>query len=163
MEWYKDVLGLHDIHLTAPHMVFRAIVAFVAALIYVRVTGIRTLGKQSSFDTITLLMFGAIMGRSVVSESSFVGSLLAALVIMVMHRITAFATGRSHKIGLIIKGEACLLYEHGKLIEDTMLRVNITEQDIREAVRVKLSTEDMGRVAKVYVERSGELSVIAKL
>lgn len=162
MEWFQTLLGLHDSDLTAAHMAVRSVIAFIIALIYVRVTGLRTLGKQSSFDAITLLMFGAIMGRSIVSESSFVGSLLAALVLMVMHRLTAFITCHSHRAGLIIKGNPVLLYRNGQWLQEAMKNAHITEQDILEAVRIKLSTENLNKVDRVYLERSGELSVIEK-
>lgn len=162
MNWIETFLGVNDAHLTADHMALRAVIAFILALIYVRVTGLRTLGRQSAFDAITLLMFGAIMGRSIVSDSSFFGSLLAALVLMIMHRITALITCVSHKAGVIIKGKPILLFQNGELLQNQMKRVNITHQDIMEAVRLKISTENLNKVATVYLERSGEISVIEK-
>src|SRR5438046_4625299 len=99
MELLNDLLGLDAEKLEAYQMIFRAIIVFFTTLIFIRIAGIRTLGKQSSFDTLTSLMLGAIMGRAVVTEQSFFGSILATLVLMLLHRLVAWVTFKSKKAG----------------------------------------------------------------
>src|SRR5690242_5002555 len=100
MDCTHDLLGINADKSTALHMSMRAVLVFIIALIYVRVAGIRTFGRQSSFDQITALMLGSIMGRAIVAaDQPFFPSLLACLVIMVLHRIIAWVSFLSQDAG----------------------------------------------------------------
>src|SRR4051812_12494943 len=115
METIDTIFGLHAEKLETYQMIARGIVVFFAALIFVRVSGIRTLGKQNAFDHLTALILGSIMGRGIVAASQpFFGSLLATLVIMLLHRLIAWITFKSKKTGSILKGEPLLLVKSGK-------------------------------------------------
>src|SRR5215216_202647 len=99
MNFINDLLGLDTENLLPYQMCARAFIIFIIALVFVRISGLRMLGKQSSFDHLTVLMLGAILGRSIVASQSFAGSILASLVIMIMHRMVAWITHRSKTAG----------------------------------------------------------------
>jgi uncharacterized membrane protein YcaP (DUF421 family) len=141
-------------------MIFRAIIVFFTTLIFIRIAGIRTLGKQSSFDTLTSLMLGAIMGRAVVTEQSFFGSILATLVLMLLHRLVAWVTFKSRKAGAIIKGCDILLMRGGEKQQKNLAATHITEEDIMEVLRRDLNTTSLDKIKEVYLERSGNISFI---
>ena len=67
MNLLNHLLGIGEQELTAIHMSSRAVFVFIAALIFMRVAGLRTFGKKTVFDHLTILTVGAIMGRSIVS------------------------------------------------------------------------------------------------
>ncbi len=161
MKEYLNYLLGFDNNTVEPHqMAVRAAVVFFIALTYVRTGGLRMLGRQSAFDSLTALMLGAILGKAVISTDSFLGTLLAALVIMVLHRLVAWLTFKSSWLGSILKGKSILLYQNNKPIFKNLSRVHITENDLLEAVRKNLNMDDMSRVKEIYMDRSGELSVI---
>ena len=150
-----------DTNNVAPHqMAARAAVVFFLALAYVRTGGLRMLGRQSAYDSLTALMLGAILGRAVVSQDSFLGTLLAALVIMILHRLVAWITFKSSWAGSVLKGKSIVLFQNNKPLSENLSRVHITENDLQEAVRKNLNMDDMSRVKEIYMDRSGELSVI---
>ncbi|MES2411748.1 MAG: YetF domain-containing protein [Bacteroidota bacterium] len=159
-EYLNYLLGFDDSNLEAHQMAVRAAVVFFIALTYVRTGGLRMLGRQSAFDSLTALMLGAILGKAVISPDSFLGTLLAALVIMVLHRLVAWLTFKSSWFGSILKGKSILLFENNKPIIKNLSRVHITENDLQEAVRKNLNVDDMSHVKEIYMDRSGELSVI---
>jgi uncharacterized membrane protein YcaP (DUF421 family) len=162
MELLNHILGLNAQHLTPVHMAARAFVAFFICLAYIRLAGLRTLGRHSSFDQLTALILGSIMGRSIVSTASFPGALLATLVIMLLHRFVAFVTCRSHKAGNILKGKPLLLWQNGQADQVNMQRENISNADVEEAMRIILTINDLEKVKEIYLERSGEISVVKK-
>src|SRR6187399_2429929 len=122
MEFIENILGLHAAELTAWQMATRAITVFFISLVLIRVAGIRTLGKQSAFDTLTSLMLGAIMGRAIVTNQPFFESMFAALVLMLLHRLIAWITFKSRLAGKIIKGRNILLFKAGKKQEKNMIQ-----------------------------------------
>jgi uncharacterized membrane protein YcaP (DUF421 family) len=160
MELLNDLLGLDAEKLEPYQMIFRAIIVFFTTLIFIRIAGIRTLGKQSAFDTLTSLMLGAIMGRAVVTEQSFFGSILATLVLMLLHRLVAWVTFKSKKAGAIIKGRNILLMRGGEKQKKNFAATHITEEDIMEVLRHDLNTTSLDKIKEVYLERSGNISII---
>jgi uncharacterized membrane protein YcaP (DUF421 family) len=120
--------GLHAEKLEAYQMAVRAVIIFFTALILIRIAGIRTLGKQSAFDTLTSLMLGAIMGRAIVTDQSFFGSILATLVLMLLHRMVAWLTFKSKKMGSILKGRNILLMRDGERHQKNLAHTHITEE-----------------------------------
>ncbi|MDB5283162.1 MAG: hypothetical protein JWO06_2237 [Bacteroidota bacterium] len=162
MDWLNSLLGLTVSELTPGQMAARAVVVFFISLAYIRIAGLRTFGKSSAFDQITAIIYGAIMGRSVVSTSSFGGALLATLVIMLLHRLVAYLTLKSKKLGAILKGKPLLLFRNGNIEETNTRKAHITAEDMSEAMRLLLTINNLDEVKEVYLERSGELSVIKK-
>lgn len=159
-QYLNYMLGFDDTNLEPHQMAARAAVVFFLALIYVRTGGLRMLGRQSAYDSLTALMLGAILGKAVVSQDSFLGTLLAALVIMILHRLVAWITFKSSWAGSVLKGKSILLFENNKPHFENLCRVHITENDLQETVRKNLNMDDMSLVKEIYMDRSGELSVI---
>ena len=162
MDFLNDLLGLDAGKLTESQMCARAVVIFIASLLYVRLAGIRTLGRQSAFDILTSLMLGAVLGRAIVSEQSFFGSLLAALVIVLLHRLVAWISFRSKKAGKVLKGEALLLVRDGAKNAKHMRQGHITDEDMEEAMRHSANENSMSDVKEIYLERCGEISIVKK-
>jgi uncharacterized membrane protein YcaP (DUF421 family) len=163
MEVIENLFGLDEHKLETYQMIARAFVIFFVALLLIRVSGIRTLGKQSAFDNLTALILGAIMGRAIVSaEQPFFGSILATLVIMVLHRVVAWITYRSKKMGIILKGRELLLIKNGEPNKKNMKQTHITGEDILETLRKDVNVPSLDTIKEVYLERSGEISFIKK-
>jgi uncharacterized membrane protein YcaP (DUF421 family) len=162
VEFFNDILGLDAENLQPYQMAVRAVLIFFISLLLLRISGIRTLGKQSAFDTLTSLMLGSIMGRAVVASQSLLGSILATFLLMLLHRLTAWITFRSKKTGSIIKGEGLLLMKNGIWKRKNLMKSHITEEDIMAALRHDVNLNSLNKIKKVYLERSGEISIIKK-
>jgi len=161
MEFISNLFGLHTDKLLLHQMIVRAITVFFIALAFIRISGIRTLGKQTAFDNLTSIILGAILGRAIVSaQQPFFPSLLAVLVLMLLHRFVSLLTFKSHRLGKIFKGESIPLIEDGKFIEKNMSRTNTTKEDIEESLHLFLTSDEMKDIKAAYLERSGEISII---
>jgi len=161
-DFFSNLLGLDTEKLLGYQMACRAFVIFFIALIFVRISGIRTLGKQSTFDHLTILILGAIMGRAIVTHQSFAGTLIAAFVIIMLHRLLAWLTFKSTGAGFIFKGEPVQLIKNNQFDEDNMKKTHITKNDIMVALRTELHTDDFKDLKDAYIERSGKISFVLK-
>ncbi len=157
-----DIFGLKTEHLTTLQMLARAAVVFFAGLGMLRMSGVRTLGRMTAFDTLTLLIIGSILGRSVISGQNFFGCLLAAVLITLLQLFMAWLTYHSQALGKIFKGTAIPLMREGITIPKHMKRTLVTEKDIEEALHSQLQTENTDQVRDIYLERSGHISFIKK-
>jgi uncharacterized membrane protein YcaP (DUF421 family) len=162
LDFIAEILGLYDPDLTALQMAARAFILFFVTLILIRVAGLRTLGKQSAFDTLTLFMLAGVMSRAIVTEQSFGGSLLAATVLVLLHRLIAYVSFKNKKIGYILKGGNILLLKNGKKLDKNLLKTHVTDEDIEEAIRKEINCNSLGNVEEVNLERSGYISITKK-
>jgi uncharacterized membrane protein YcaP (DUF421 family) len=160
MDWLNDLLGLHELDLKAYQMVARAIVIFFISLVLIRIAGMRTLGKQSAFDHLTILLLGAMLGRSIVTNQSFGGTLLAALTVILLHRLIALITYYSRAAGSMFKGDSVVLIKDNQKQIPNMKKSHITMNDIFESLRAELNTDDYNKIKDAYLERSGKISIV---
>lgn len=161
METINHMLGIGVEKLTMWQMLFRTFIIFFSSLAFIRIAGQRTLGTQNVFDQLTLLISGAILGRSIVSaEQPFFPSLAAVLLLMLFHRLLAVLTYKSKKMGKIFKGEDVLLVKDGQLHKDSMARCCVTIEDVHEAMRLIGNINQLDDVKEARLERAGEISIV---
>jgi uncharacterized membrane protein YcaP (DUF421 family) len=162
MEILSQALGLGEEKLSAAQMGCRAFFVFFIALFYVSIAGLRTLGKKSSFDQITVLIIGALLAKSIVGNEPFFSILFAALLLMILHRLIAWICIKSRKAEYFIKGKPVLLIKDGKPVEHNLKKVHITSPDLYETIRLVLHDDQIEKVKEAYLEVSGEISIIKK-
>lgn len=160
----KELLGLGlDVKdLNYYQMIFRAMIVFFIALVYIRIAGMRTFGKNTAIDVIIGLILGSVLSRAINGSAPFGPTLAASLTLVLMHRLLAFVTYKSHKLGSILKGEPSLLVLDGEIQWDNMRANSITEHDLMEGIRKQAEINNLSQVKEAYFERTGEISVIKK-
>jgi uncharacterized membrane protein YcaP (DUF421 family) len=148
--------------LTALNMGCRAVVLYFVTLALIRVSGMRTFGQQSSFDTIVVISVGALLSRTVVGASAFIPTVFSGFVLALMHRYTGALTIKYDKLRWLFKGEEKLLYKDGKIITENMKRCMISEGDLMANIRLNANVESLSEVKEARMERTGQISVVKK-
>jgi uncharacterized membrane protein YcaP (DUF421 family) len=162
MDWLKELLGTHAEDLGPHQMAARAVIMFAVSLVLIRISSLRLLGKQTAFDHLTVLMLGAMLGRAIVVAQSMTGSILAASVIILLHRVSAWLTFKSRFAGSLMKGRALQLIKDQEYVENNLSKAHITKNDIEEALRTELNSTDISKIKEAWLERSGKISIIEK-
>jgi uncharacterized membrane protein YcaP (DUF421 family) len=157
-----DELFAKSDHLTSLEMGTRAFLIFFIALALIRLAGIRAFGIRSAFDNIIILLLGAILSRAVVGASDFFPTVAASLVLVLLHRLFAFWSVFNHFIGKLLKGQAIPLYLNGKKQVKNMQRTCISDEDLRESLRLEGHVAKLDSIEAAYLERNGEISVVKK-
>lgn len=148
--------------LNALQMGCRAFVMFFITLALIRLAGMRAFGQKSAFDSIIVIMLGAILSRAVTGASDFLPTVTAGAVLAIIHRLLALATIYSKTLGVIVKGEKTILFTNDKIVEKNMVHCSVSYKDLLEEVRLNINEADMENVKEIYMERSGKMSVIKK-
>lgn len=161
MEIIEEVFG-NGKELTAFQMSCRAVAVSLIAFVVIRISGRRSFGIGTPVDNITAILLGAILSRAIVGSSPFFPTIMAAFTIAVLHRLVGWLTVHNKRFGEILEGNKILLYEKGHFMEDNMKRALVCEEVIMQGIRKAVKTEKLDAVEKVYLDRSGEISVIKK-
>jgi len=161
MELIEKIFGVGS-DLTVYQMSARAVAVFFVALILLRVAGGRTFGRKSAFDEVIVIILGAVIGRGIVGASPFIPVIAASAAIVILHRLLGWIAIGNHTVGRLIKGEKLLLYSNGASNARNMQRAMISTRDLMESVRIMTNQDTLEDIDEIYIERTGEISVIKK-
>jgi len=135
-----------------------AVLMMAAVITIIRVSGLRSLSKMSSFDFAVTVAIGSITGSTVASSTSLtngavgVAALLAVqAIIAVLRRRTTFET--------VVDNTPVLLMRDGVMIERALSTCRVTEADVVAKLR-EANALDLSAVHAVVLETTGDISVL---
>jgi uncharacterized membrane protein YcaP (DUF421 family) len=161
MEIINDLFGQGK-DLNILQMSLRAIVVFFIALALIRFTGMRVFGIKSALDTCIIIMLGSILSRAVTGASPFFPTVIASIVLMLIHKIIASISVSNQTISRLVKGTHVSLYKDGVLNEENLKKCALSYGDIMEEIRLDLHQDTMENIEEIFMERTGKISVIEK-
>lgn len=153
-------LSLDNKELSVMQMSVRAAVVFVAAIIMIRIGDKRFMGKNTALDVMLGIIFGSVVSRAITGNAPFFQTLVAALVLVLLHWSISFIAFRWGTFGDMVKGKKRLLINEGEILWENMKKSHITENDLQEALRNNGNETEIGEVKSAYLERNGNISII---
>ncbi|MBP0599852.1 DUF421 domain-containing protein [Herbaspirillum sp. LeCh32-8] len=154
-----DLLGKSD-ELDASSMVVRALLVFLATLLFLRTAGRRSFGQGSAFDLCLMVLLGAILSRAVVGASAMLPTLCAGATIVLLHRLLAMLLIRWPGLDDLLSGRERILIRDGKEQPREMHAGLISRHDLKTALRKTGNGADLDQVVLAVLERNGEISVV---
>jgi uncharacterized membrane protein YcaP (DUF421 family) len=148
--------------LTLIQLCVRAFIIFVLGLAMVRAGDRRSLSEKTGFDTLFLVLIGAVLARAINGSAAFLTTIGCALFLMVVHRCFAFVAYHSHGFGKLIKGEEVKLVSDGQIDWKAMKKHLVSKHDLEEDLRLNAAEEDLQKIKAARLERSGDISFIKK-
>lgn len=136
------------------------LLAYLFLVLWLRLSGKRTLSKWNAFDTIVTIALGSTLATVLLSQETALaeGVLALALLIVLQFVITWFAV-RSSAVRRLIKSAPTLLLRQGQFIPQALQSQRVTESEIRAAVRMA-GIAALEEVYAVVLEADGSFSVI---
>jgi uncharacterized membrane protein YcaP (DUF421 family) len=148
--------------LTLVQLCVRAFIIFVVGLAMVRVGDRRSLSEKTGFDTLFLVLIGAVLARAINGSAAFLTTIGCALFLMIVHRLFAFIAFRSHPFGKLIKGTDVRLVTNGEVDWKAMKHHLVSKHDLEEDLRLSAATEGLDKIKAARLERSGDISFIKR-
>jgi uncharacterized membrane protein YcaP (DUF421 family) len=148
--------------LTLPQVSLRALFIFIIGLALVRIGDRRSLSEKTAFDAIFIVLIGSMLSRAINGTAPFFTTIVAGIVLMLIHRACAFGACKSHVFGKLIKGRPVTLVRNGEIDRAKMRRALVSDHDLEEDLRLDARTEDVTDIKTARLERSGDISFIKK-
>ena len=138
----------------------RTAIVYVCLVLAFRFLGKREAGQLSTLDLVVLLVISnAVQNAMVGQNTSLLGGLLAAGVILVLDLALHAAADRWKPLRDALDGEPTLLVEEGKILVANLRHEGISDRELLVALRQnQLMSADEARY--VYLETNGMISVI---
>src|SRR5262249_13481848 len=128
------LLGLgHDAAaLTFLQISLRGVIVFATTVAIIRCGDRRFLSQKTAFDAVLGFILASMLARAVNGTAAFFPTLGGGFVLVMLHRIFAQWSRRSHAFGDLIKGRSDVLIRDGRLDENLASRNGLSNRDILE-------------------------------
>jgi uncharacterized membrane protein YcaP (DUF421 family) len=136
--------------------------AYVSLIVFLRLSGKRTLSKMNAFDFIVTVSLGSILATILLSKqvSLTSGALALALLIGLQYLIT-WTSIRIPWVRQAVTGEPTMLLYRGKFLTAALYKERVTEDEIRAAVR-SAGLSSLEKAEAVILETDGSISVVQR-
>lgn len=139
-------------------VVISTVAIFAAVIVVVRINGLRSFSKMSSFDFAVTVAVGSLIASVAIGSSSLLNGIIALAVIIGSQRLIARAR-RTTKIEAILDNTPTVLMVGGRMVEDHLARTRVTPADVRAKLR-EANVLDISCVKAVVLETTGDISVL---
>ncbi|MBT2569929.1 YetF domain-containing protein [Planococcus sp. ISL-110] len=135
--------------------------AYVGLVIFLRISGKRTLTKLNAFDLVVTVALGSTLATVLLDNNITLleGLTAFALLIFLQYFITLLSV-HSDWFNDIIKSEPRLLFLDGQFVRSAMKKERIKESEILQAIR-NTGFGSTDKVKAVVLETDGSLSIIS--
>ena len=138
-------------------------IAYIAIIIFLRVSGKRTLSKWNSFDSVVTISFGSILASALLSTKDVFGKSIVAFALLVLFQyVITWISVRSSVIQKLIKSEPALLLYRGEMQQDVLKRERVAEGEVLAALRTN-GVSAIEDADAVILETDGSFSVITNI
>ena len=145
---------------TAFGITVRTLAVYLALLVGLRVSGKREMGQMTVFDLVVLLLLAnAVQNAMVGPDTSLLGGILAAGVLLAANALVAGMGLRSPRFRRLVEGAPTLLVLHGKIIPQNMRREEVDEESLLAALR-EHGLADISQADMAVLEIDGSISVV---
>lgn len=152
---------MFDMQLPWWEFVVRATVVYVVLLVLVRMSGKRTVGQFTPFDLIVILLLAEAVTESLNGgDSSLIGGLIIAVVLVALDMGAAFLGSRSRRFDKLLQGEAVLIGRDGVIYQDVLKQQRVSQGDVEAALREHDC--DLENLRMAILESDGKISVLKK-
>ncbi|HZR20286.1 MAG TPA: YetF domain-containing protein [Verrucomicrobiae bacterium] len=155
-------LRLEPKDLSLVHISLRGIIVFIVTLVMVRVADRRFLAKLSAFDVLLGFLLASMMARAVNGSAAFWPTMAGGFVLVFLHRLFGLIAFHWDGFGRLVKGDASVVVERGKLNHRTLKSFHISEKDLFEEMRLNGNVDQLEQVKKATLERNGKISIVSE-
>ena len=141
-------------------VILRTAIVYVCLVVGFRFLGKREAGQLSTLDLVVLLVIAnAVQNAMVGQNTSLIGGLVAAAVILLLDLGLHRAADRWKPLRDALDGEPTLLVDHGRIMFENLRREGISDRELAVALRQnQLLRAD--EALYVFLETNGQISVI---
>jgi uncharacterized membrane protein YcaP (DUF421 family) len=134
--------------------------AYVVLIVFLRVSGKRTLAKLNAFDFVVTVALGSTLATILLSgDVAYLEGAVGLAVLIVLQYAVARASVAIPFVRRAVKSEPRVVVRHGEVRHDALRRERLTIEEIHQALR-QSGVADVRQVAAVVLETDGSLSVV---
>lgn len=138
------------------------LLAYITLVLFLRVSGNRTLSKMNAFDLIVTVALGSTLATVLLSKDVALadGAVAMGLLISLQFIIT-WTSVRFSWVRRLVTGEPLMLLYQGEYLPHSLRKARVTKAEVLSAIRGS-GVSDVAAVQAVVLETDGSLSVVKR-
>jgi uncharacterized membrane protein YcaP (DUF421 family) len=141
--------------------VIRAAVIYLAVMIFIRLSGRRTLAELTVFDFVLLLIISEATQQGMIRDDySLTNAIVVIVSLILIDIILSLIRQRWNAVDRWFEGVPMVLIDNGRLLKDRLDRARVDENDILEAARRLRGLENMSQIRYAVLEKDGNITII---
>jgi uncharacterized membrane protein YcaP (DUF421 family) len=141
-------------------IVLRSAVVYFFLLVGLRLSGKREIGQMTVFDLVVLLLLAnAVQNAMVGPDTSLLGGIVAALVLLLLNAGVARLRMRWPRLRRLVEGTPTLLVLHGEVMRDHLRHEGVDQETLEAALR-EHGIAGLEDVEMAVLEIDGSISVV---
>lgn len=145
---------------TLVETVVTGVVAYLALVLLLRVSGKRTLAAMNAFDLVVTVALGSTLSAVLISKDvSALQGFVAFLTLIALQFAVTWTSVRVPLVRSIARSSPVVLARHGELAHEAMRRARVTPSEVTQAIRSD-GHGSIRDVAAVVLETDGSFSVV---
>ncbi len=141
-------------------IVIRTIMIYFAVLLGLRVMGKRELGQMTVFDFVVILLIAnAVQNAMVGPDTSVLGGVIAAYVLLGINRVISALRMSSGIWGKLLEGTPTVLVEDGEFVEPHLRKEGLDRAELEMAMR-EHGVDTVSSVKLAVLETDGSISIV---
>lgn len=143
-------------------IVFRSIVTLFTLLFLTRLMGKRQIAQATFFEYIVGVTIGSIAGFiSADVDDRFMNGFVSMIIWALIPFLFSYLSVKSKTVSDMVEGNARVLIQDGKIMEDNLKKENYTGEELLEQLRLK-NVFSIADVEYALLEQNGQISVLLK-
>ena len=145
------------------HTLISGTLSYIGLIIWLRISGKRTLSKWNSFDFVVTIALGSILaGALLTPDVSLAQTMLAIGLLVLFQFVLTWLSVRSGAVQNLIKAKPTLLFFKGNFLEEWLNHERVAKGEVLAAIRCN-GGSNLADVDAVVLETDGSFSVIDSL
>ena len=137
-----------------------AVVIYLTLIVLVRIVGLRTFSKMSSFDFAITVAVGSVIASTVSARTPpLIQGAYTIAVLFGLQFVVAKLRERSRSIESLVDNQPLLVMYGGRFLDDNMRTGRMTRADLIAKLR-EANVLDLKEVRAVVMETTGDVSVL---
>ena len=138
-----------------------AALALVWVVLLVRIVGLRSFSKMTSFDFVMTIAMGSLVGSAARSTTwtDYLQAVAAMASLFLVQWVTAKLRNSSRWASRAVQNQPVLLMRDGKVLEEALRATRVSRDSLFEKLR-GANVLDMAKVRAVVLETTGDVSVL---
>jgi uncharacterized membrane protein YcaP (DUF421 family) len=159
---WQNMLVLDADQVTWAEKIIRPILVYGGLIILLRIFGKRELAQLNPLDLIVILLLSNTVQNAIIgNDTSLVGGLAGAVVLLAVNSFFAHLKFRSEKIETLIEGKPLNVIEHGKIDGKQLASELLTESDL-DIIAHENGLEDRHDIDRLVIDTNGTFLVDGK-
>ena len=134
--------------------------AYALLILFLRISGKRTLAKMNAFDFIVTVALGSTLSSVLTSRNTpLADGILALALLVALQFAVAWLTVRAPWFQRLVKSRPAAVFSERQFDEAAMLRERVARDEVLMAIRSS-GIHDLDRVYMVVLETDGSMNVL---